>query len=70
MKEKIMNEDELRSQQLSLLIGTIIGQIYEILNHMNDRQSYIYKALFDVHQMAGLQIHELYYKNLNKGKKR
>ena len=55
-------EDELRSQKLSLLIGTIVGQLSEILNHMNDRQSYIYKSLLDLHQMAALQVHELFYK--------
>lgn len=54
--------ESLRLERMALLIGTMIGQISEILNHMNDRQSYIYKSLFDVNQMAALQIHELYYK--------
>lgn len=54
--------EELRLEKLALLIGTTIGQISELLNHMNDRQSYIYKSLFDIWKQAGLQLHEIYYK--------
>lgn len=62
-----MTESEsLRLERLALLIGTVIGQISQILNHMNDRQSYIYQTLYDVHQAAGLQLHELYYKGNKK----
>lgn len=55
-------KESLRLEKLALLLGTMIGQISEILNSMNDRQSYLYKTLFDVHQQAGLTLHELYYK--------
>lgn len=61
-----MDDLILRCERKTLLIGTMLGQISEILNHMNDRQSYIYKSLFDVHQMAALQVHELYYKGNKK----
>ena len=59
----------IRIDRLSLLIGTIIGQISELLNQIksgkNDVDD-IYKSLRDIHNAAGLQIHALYYK----GKKR
>ena len=59
----------IRIDRLSLLIGTIIGQISELLNQIksgkNDVDD-IYKSLRDIHNAAGLQIHEIYYK----GKKR
>lgn len=47
----------LRTEQLSLFIGTMIGQISELLNSiktipMTNEMSY--KSLFDIHKMAGL----------------
>ncbi len=63
--------ENLRSERLSLLIGTMIGQISELLNSIKTGMYYksiepsrcdIYQSLFDIHQAAGLQIHELYYK--------
>jgi hypothetical protein len=55
-----------RTEKLSLLIGTVVGQISELLNNMVDNPLMdtvkIYKRLYDIHQAAGLQIHELYYK--------
>ncbi len=63
-----MNEEEnaqLRIERLSLLIGTMVGQISELLNGIKSTpmtNDMIYKSLFDIHQMAGLQVHELYYK--------
>lgn len=62
-------EDEIynaRTERLSLLIGTVVGQISELLNNMCANPAMynlqIYKSLFDIHQAAGLQIHELFYK--------
>ena len=55
----------LREQQLSLLIGTLIGQMSGILNGIGGKSMSlddVYKELFDIHKAAGLQIHELYYK--------
>lgn len=56
----------LRTERLSLLIGTMIGQISELLNYMRRDDANIrmaYEGLFDIHTAAALQIHELYYKN-------
>jgi len=55
-----------RSEKLSLLIGTIIGQISEMLNQVSTKQhdlNHFYNSLLDIHKMASLQIHELYYKD-------
>lgn len=60
-----INEKDLMITRMSLLIGTIIGQTSELLNNINrcslDRGA-IYKGLFDIHQSAGLQAHEIFYK--------
>lgn len=51
--------------RMTLLIGTMIGQISELLNYMkrDDATMHIaYEGLFDIHQSAGLQVHEIYYK--------
>jgi hypothetical protein len=62
-----MKESEnLRSERLSLLIGTIIGQISELLNYIERGEANInavYEGLFDIHKAAALQIHNLYYKD-------
>lgn len=55
-----------RAEKLSLLIGTMIGQISELLNSIQQSaltDDSIYRSLFDIHRSAGLQIHELFYKN-------
>jgi len=61
-----MTESEaLRFERLSLLVGAMIGQMSELLNGIKNTpmtHDMIYKSLFDLHQMAALQIHELYYK--------
>lgn len=65
-----MNElKDLRLEKLSLLIGTMMGQISELLNRIkvNDLCQFdIYQSLLDINKMASLQVHELYYKNLDK----
>lgn len=68
-----MNEEkDLRLERLSLLIGTMIGQISELLNCIQPQAADgmmprdIYESLFDIHKMAALQIHELYYKGNKK----
>lgn len=57
-------DDDLTTQRLSLLIGTMIGQISELLNSMQRvpmSHKMIYNGLKDIHQAAGLQIHEIFY---------
>jgi predicted transcriptional regulator len=54
-----------RTEKLSLLIGTVVGQISELLNTVRTiepNRDYIYRSLLDIHSAAALQIHELYYK--------
>lgn len=62
-----MPSDELlRLERTALLIGTMIGQISELLNYMKRDDANIhmaYEGLFDIHKAAGLQIHEIYYKD-------
>lgn len=62
-----MSEQEsLRLEKLSLLIGKMVGQISELLNYMKRPDSTLsmsYQALLDMHHAAALQIHELYYKD-------
>lgn len=60
-----MSEQDLRAERLSLCIGTITGQLSHLLNELASTlmtQNQIYKELKDIHDAAGLQIHELYYK--------
>ena len=63
-----MNDNEntyLQTARLSFLVGTMIGQISELLNYMKRDDANIniaYEGLFEIHQAAGLQIHELFYK--------
>lgn len=55
----------IRNERLSLLIGTMIGQISELLNNIKTvpmTNEMIYRSLFDIHSAAALQIHENYYK--------
>ena len=59
-----MREENLLCERLSLLLGTIMGAISQILNEIsaskeNDK---IYHSLLDLQRMAALQINELYYK--------
>jgi len=54
-----------RNEKLSLLIGTMLGQISQLLNYCKEKDSkfpHIYKSLLDIIEMASLQVHELYYK--------
>ncbi len=58
-------EESLRLEKLALLIGTMLGQISELLNKISNQQTnnaYIYAALLDINKMASMQVHELYYK--------
>lgn len=68
-----MKEDEnLMSIRLSLLLGTIIGQLSELLNQISSQtpnMNYVYNSLLDIQKMASLQIHELYYKGNKEEKK-
>ena len=60
-----MNDENLRSEQLSLCLGTIIGQISQLLNGIANTGmtvDQIYHDLNDIHQASALHIHELYYK--------
>lgn len=60
-----MNDKDLRAERCALLIGTIIGQISELLNKISNQSTngaYVYLALKDIHDAAGLQLHEIYYK--------
>jgi hypothetical protein len=62
--------NSLTSHRLSLLVGTIIGQISELLNCMckvGYTNKDTYNSLRDIQAMAALQIHEIYY-NGNKKK--
>jgi len=55
----------LRNERLSLLAGMMMGQISELLNSIKRvpmTNQMIYIALLDIHQSAGLQAHELFYK--------
>lgn len=62
-----MTEKEaLRFERLALLIGTMMGQLSELLNKISNQQvnnTYIYHSLIDIQKMASLQINEIYYKN-------
>jgi len=58
-------EQDLRAEKVALLVGTIIGQLSQILNNIAKegmREQTLYYSLKDIHDMAALQIHELYYK--------
>ena len=60
--------ESIRLERSALLIGTILGQISELLNTISKGQTnenYIYCSLLDIQKMASLQVHELYYKNNN-----
>jgi hypothetical protein len=63
----MMNAELLRFERIALLLGMIIGQMSELLNYMQKDDASIliaYKNLLDIHEAAGLQIHELYYKGI------
>ena len=65
LKDDTIKLTDLRNEQLALVIGTLIGQISELLNQI---QKYdvpverIYKSLLDIQNQAAMQVHELYYK--------
>ena len=64
-----MNDKDLRAERVSLLIGTIIGQLSETLNSIATipmTNEMIYKRIFDIQNMAALQVHEIYYKGNKK----
>lgn len=55
----------IKIERLSLLIGTIVGQMSGLLNQLGRESitlAQVYRELSDVTEMAGLQLHELYYK--------
>lgn len=57
--------ESLRLEKLSLLIGTMIGQIAELCNQIKSKdidKDRVYRSLFDINDMAAIQVHELYYK--------
>lgn len=56
---------DLRLEKLSLLIGTMLGQMSELLNIMtneNPNIGYIYNSLQDIVRASSLHVNELYYK--------
>jgi DNA-directed RNA polymerase subunit alpha len=59
------HESNIRAEKVAILVGMIIGQISELLNSITDDNidnKNIYKSLCDIHTMAGMQIHEIYYR--------
>ncbi len=61
----MINDENLRSERLSLLIGLVMGQIAQLLNNIKTiplTNDLIYKDLRDISDSASLQIHELFYK--------
>jgi len=69
-----MNEVDLKKlveqgQKAAFCLGTIIGSISTILNNITigiASKQEIYQQLHDVHKQAGMQVHEIYYKHLEK----
>lgn len=58
----------INENRLSLLIGTMLGQISELLNRIKSKNAAptideVYNSLLDIQKMASLQVHELYYKD-------
>jgi len=70
-----MNEHDklnIKIERLSLLIGTIVGQLSGLLNQLGRESitlAQVYRELLDLNEMAGLQLHELYYKNNKRDEK-
>jgi|HubBroStandDraft_5_1064220.scaffolds.fasta_scaffold300617_3 hypothetical protein len=57
---------DLRTEQLSLALGTVLGQLSELLNNIRTvplSNEQIYKSLLDIVQASSLHVHELYYKD-------
>lgn len=55
---------EVNISRISLLIGTVMGQLSELLNSLkcdNLTQDTIYKRIVDITNSAAIQIHEIYY---------
>jgi hypothetical protein len=68
-EEVVMNEQDLilRVERQSLLIGTMIGQMSELLNNVKSMTvNQIYKSLLDITTASSLHINELYYKGNKK----
>lgn len=56
---------ELRFERAALLVGTILGQLSEVLNGIKNTpmtNDMIYASVLDITKMAALQVHEIYYK--------
>ena len=70
--QKILgNKMDLETNRLSLLVGTMMGQISELLNQVGSKNltmGEVYQSLKDIHVMTSLQIHEIYYKDNAKEK--
>jgi hypothetical protein len=63
------NEINLRMERLALCIGQVVGQISQLLNSIKSgdlNRDYIYRELLDISNAAGVHLHELYYKHLDK----
>lgn len=55
-----------RTEQLSLAIGMIHGQLSELLNNIkcaNLNNEQIYNSLLDIVKASSIHVHELYYKD-------
>lgn len=63
--EEIINYQALRIERLSLCLGTIVGQMSELLNNIKTvplTNEAIYENLLDISKSGALQINELFYK--------
>jgi hypothetical protein len=59
-------EESLRLEKLSLLVGTMIGQISELLTQLKGDNINIhgfYISLLDILNSAAMQVYDLYYKD-------
>ena len=59
-------KNDIRTEQLSLALGTVLGQLSELLNNIrcaNLTNEQIYKSLLDITKAGAIHIHELYYKD-------
>lgn len=66
LRDKSTSENNLRMERQALLIGTMLGQISELLNQIKSRdlsKDIIYHSLVDISNMAALQVHEIFYKD-------
>lgn len=66
------DEKDLRLERLALLIGTMLGQVNELLNQIskgNIQIDHVYRDLLDINNLTSLHLHEIYYKGNTNGKK-